>query len=76
MICSANRIDVVCLQEIKTKFFTQTDANKCGNYQYSFNTEEKYLKGLHEKLRKCQKVSKWGLLILLSTLSPNIKNYK
>ena len=49
---------MVCLQEVKTKFFTTKDVE--GRYRYRFNTEEKYVKDTNEKLRKTSRLSKWG----------------
>ena len=59
-IVATNKVDICCLQEVKTKYFTADEANKEGNYMFNFNTEEKYLTNLSVKMRKCQKVSQWG----------------
>ena len=59
-ILETNKTDVLLMQEIKTKFFTEKEASDEGNYFYKFNTEEKHLKSVDERVKKCQKVSKWG----------------
>ena len=45
---------------MKTKYLTENEATEQGNYFHHFNTEEKYFLDINEKMRKCQKVSKWG----------------
>ena len=59
-ILAENKANILLMQEIKTKFFTDEEATKLSSYKHVFNTEEKYLTNMSKKMRKCQKVSKWG----------------